>query len=428
MTDPIPAHYSQQLVRDLIAGQASEGGNLDFKSTMHFGPTKSEKAKILKSIMAFANTRDGGHILIGAREDGGRFVLENINEDQANSFDPTEIGTFSKNYCSPLPSVSRTILEHDGKTLLMLKIAEFGTEPIVCLKSCHDSDNKLIIRAGGIYVRTTDARSVEIESGEQMRSLLNLAVLKRGDQLLHQIGRLVGTPAPTTEKGLDAGYQEELQTAYSRFDELEVTTPWWAVEIFPIPHNVERFETTSNLREIRQTATVNLRGWDFPHVDPQNDLPFDSGIESFTHWEQFHEAHRFYKSGLFAFRRKFHEEADEYYRGTVSYVQAIFTLTEFFTFAKRYTESLPGEIPHLVVRITVTNLSDHPLRFDPGNFGHTYRTAAKEFHNEYKLTTEELKSSHVELAAKSAKQLFDLYGRDLSLDVIGEWQKQILPS
>jgi len=51
---------------------------------MAFAPNEV-KGKLLKCIMAFANTRDGGHILIGVEQKGVRFEPTGATEQQARS-------------------------------------------------------------------------------------------------------------------------------------------------------------------------------------------------------------------------------------------------------------------------------------------------------------------------------------------------------
>jgi hypothetical protein len=101
--------------------------------------------------------------------------------------------------------------------VVLLRVAEFENEPIVCIKDCHDEKNGLALRAGSIYVRTPDARSAPIESGEEMRALLDLAVQKRGDVLLGQIRGLVGHLESSNPKAVIESYQDELVAASEFF-------------------------------------------------------------------------------------------------------------------------------------------------------------------------------------------------------------------
>ncbi len=130
---------AQALVRQLLERQ-SEDRSLDYKTALTFD--SEHKGKLLRCIMAFANTRDGGYILVGVDQRGARFEQVGVTPEQARSFDPTKIGDFAKNYCSILPRVSVREVAIDGLTLLLLRVAEFIDEPIVCISDLHDAMKK----------------------------------------------------------------------------------------------------------------------------------------------------------------------------------------------------------------------------------------------------------------------------------------------
>ncbi len=415
----------EQLVRQLLDRQ-SESRSLDYKAPLTFGPTKADKGEILKWLMAFANTRDGGYILVGVQEAAGRFTPEGIDGNQAASFDPTDIGNFAQNYCSVLPTVSSHRVTIDGADVMLLRVDEFADEPIVCTKDLHDASGKTwILRAGSIYVRTPDARCVAIDSGEAMRGFLDLAVQKRGDALLHQIRKLVGTSKIIDPGKLPDAYTPELESASELFSREKVDSPYWYVEVIPSDYDPKLVPSNSRLKEIRRESAVSIRGWDFPHIDREYDRAFESGIESVTHWARYHEAHRFYRSGLFTWRRQLSEDSTEQYQGSISYVSAIYSLTEFFIFANRYAPLVAPE-GEFSIRVGVTGLSGRVLRSDPGVFFEDFTTGAKSFEKIFRLPVEEVRASHLELANESARQLFELYGLDISREVIEDWQKRFV--
>jgi len=220
-----------RLVRELLE-QQSESRSLDFKGPMMFGPSKAEKAERLKCMMAFANTRDGGYLLIGVEQNGGRFVPRGVTRDQARSFDPTDIGNFAKNYCSVSLHLTSQVVDVDGVDLLLVRVAEFDDEPVVCTKDLDDASGKAIVRAGSIYVLTPDARCVAIEASEAMRALLDLAIQKRGEALIGQIRRLVGSaPANHDNDAVSSAYVGEIADATTLFDREQLSEPYWDLEI-----------------------------------------------------------------------------------------------------------------------------------------------------------------------------------------------------
>jgi hypothetical protein len=59
-------------------------------------------AGLTKDILALANCRDGGVIVVGKQESQpGKFVLAGLSELQAASFETTKVATWVYNHCSP---------------------------------------------------------------------------------------------------------------------------------------------------------------------------------------------------------------------------------------------------------------------------------------------------------------------------------------
>ncbi|WP_280309022.1 AlbA family DNA-binding domain-containing protein [Nocardia abscessus] len=414
----------QELVRQLLVRQ-SETRNLDYKEAISFDTSKKEKGEVLKDIIAMSNTRDGGYLLVGVEQHGGKFKPVGITSQQAKSFDPTNIGQFAKNYCSLLPVVGAQVVEIDGVELLLLRVDEFDSEPIVCTKDLHGDKNDLVLRAGSIYVRTTDARSLAIDSGESMRAFLDLAVQKRGDALLTQVRGLVGGPVIFGASDPSDAYQEEIDSAERFFvDNLIDVQNSWYFEVFPKDYDGDR-QSAARLKEIRRESVVILRGWDFPHVDRVYDQIFDDGIQSLTHWERFHEAHRVYRSGLFTWRSQPHEDIDDGTENSLSIVSSIYSITEFFIFSSRYA-SLMVDSGDIVMRVGIAGLNGRALTSGPEMRYHQYQTAATRFNRSYSTSIEELRSSYLDLASDATRRLFDLYGFDARPELIRYWQEKLV--
>jgi hypothetical protein len=414
------------LVRQLLDRQA-ESRSLDYKAPTVFGPDKKEKGEFIKSIVAFANTRDGGSILVGVEQSGGKFIPRGVSRDEASSFDPTVIGQFARNYFSLLPTVTSHVVSIDDIDLLLLSIEEFENEPIVCTKDLHGDKDQFILRAGSIYVRTTDSQCAAIDSGETMRAFLDFAIQKRGDALLSQIQRLMGTPAIIAASDPSQGHEREIANAEDLYiqEGLVDPQPYWHVEIFPKIYKEYQIPAIARLREVRQESVVSIRGWSFPHVDREHDGVFEGGIQSVTHWHQYQEAHRLYSSGLFTWRQQIKEDFTDRYSNSISYISSIYSITEYFIFASRLA-TLVAKGGDFIIRIGVTGLKGHVLRMDSDGFDEDYETMASEFNRSYDVSLEGLRASHLDFAADATRQLFELYGLDITLDTIKEWQTRFI--
>ncbi|HUT11961.1 MAG TPA: ATP-binding protein [Thermoguttaceae bacterium] len=78
-----------------------ESANIDAKVPMEWdGGEKS--AELAKDIVAFANSRDGGVLVIGKEEvQSGKFETTGVSAQQAATFDTTKVATWINNRFSP---------------------------------------------------------------------------------------------------------------------------------------------------------------------------------------------------------------------------------------------------------------------------------------------------------------------------------------
>jgi Putative DNA-binding domain len=427
---PDPDHLDDEaaitLVRQLLSRQG-EDRNLDYKAAMAFA-TNEVKGKLLKCIMAFANTRDGGHILVGVEQKGVRFEPTGLTTQQARSFDLTDIGNFARRHCSTLPRLTTREVTIDDLTVLLVRVAEFSDEPIVCTNDLHDSNQKSILRKGNIYVRTEDARCVAIDSSETMRSFLALAVQKHSEGLLEQIRGLVGAAPINAALTMPSElYAVEISSAEDMFVREELSAPeaYWYCSLMPASYVRERVPTIARLREIRVQAEVALRGWNFPHTDREHSQTFEDGVESVTHWSRHNEASRFYRSGLFTWRHLLREDASHEYEGTISFVSSIYSLLEVFVFASRYAP-LITDTGDFIVSVGMANIGGYDLVNDTNGFRDTRSTAASMFAREYRASVEELRASYRDFATDAAQRLFELFSFDVPASAVEHWQSRLL--
>lgn len=425
VTAPLDDAAAEVLVCQLLERQA-EGRNLDYKAALAFD--KQHKGKLLKCIMAFANTRDGGYILVGVSQQGARFEPKGVTDEQVRSFDTTKIGDFARNHCSVLPRVTPREVVIDGCRLLLVHVAEFTDEPIVCTSDLHDAEGKPILRKGHVYVRTEDARCVEIDTSETMRALLDLALAKRGEGLIAQIRRLVGTDTVVDSgPGPSELYVDELAAAQAMFEREGLAGPdaYFSFTVIPAVYDRERI-SRSRLREIRLQSEVSLRGWNFPHTDRERNGAFEDGLESVTHWGHHHEANRFYTSGLFTWHKALREDGSENRRGTISYVSAIYSLLEMFVFASRYAPMV-ADTGDFIATVALENIGDRQLSLD--NYGVSddlKSTAATRFGHAYRAPVEQLRASWREYATDASHRLFELFELDVPTASIEQWQSKLL--
>ena len=133
------------------------------------------KVKITKSIMALANLRDGGWIVIGKEEQSDRsFRLIGLSQQESDTYDSDEIKAFV--YARAEPPVSFDVVKTDfeKKRFVLIKVSEFAEVPIICKKSDGN-----ILHCGQVYVRSKGKpESIPIPSDAEMREIIEIAVDK----------------------------------------------------------------------------------------------------------------------------------------------------------------------------------------------------------------------------------------------------------
>ena len=101
-----------------------ESDNIDAKCGMKWDGAETS-AGLAKDIAAFANSRDGGIVVIGKEEiSSGKFVWNGVTEEQAKSFETTKVGDWINRYFSPPIRLVCYRQEYDGKTFVVITVAE----------------------------------------------------------------------------------------------------------------------------------------------------------------------------------------------------------------------------------------------------------------------------------------------------------------
>lgn len=89
----------EELVRYVLAAGESDG--VDAKAPLTWDGAE-HSASLTKDILAFANSRDGGVIVIGKSETAGSgFSLDGLTNEQAASFDTTKVAAWVNSRAAP---------------------------------------------------------------------------------------------------------------------------------------------------------------------------------------------------------------------------------------------------------------------------------------------------------------------------------------
>lgn len=420
-----------------IIEQKAESKNVDYKERCNWkSAAKDDKTEIVKDILAMANTQDGGKIVFGVRDSNFEFV--GLNEDDYHSFDQTKVNDFLHKYSDPKHSCQVVKQLVDQKRVVVLDVPEFSDVPVICKKDAHSSKDgaRLILAQGQLYIRTDKASTQVIPGAQEMRELLGRALTKKGDELLHNIKRLIkGKPARTSDES-KAEYEAETVEAEQFFleklgSDLE-NYGYWEVLAYPVEHAENRI-ALSEIKDLIKNSEVHLRGWDFPHTDTHGGTSnFNKGRQSVITWERYREAYRAYTSGLFIWNRVTWEDLmSEASKGSpsLSFISAIYSVTEFFLFLKRYYEKVsPDDDLAIFIKLTRTagrslvSLDDGSAPLPPW-----YKCDEEQIVLAKTVKVVDLMASSIELANQTIREIFSIFNwDDVQEKVVADWQTKLI--
>lgn len=210
---------------------------------------------------------------------------------------------------------------------------------------------------------------------------------------------------------------------------------FWQVLIRPVKYKADRIEFTSLLPLIQKTS-IQLRGWDFPHIDPHNPIHKDvAWIGQECDWGHFLESWRFYQSGQFfhsgGIWRDWRDQSDlwpaeeDWKPGALLGVaDTVFHFSEIFEFAARLALTDAGdELIHIEIKLSgLKNRSlfnDDPQRM---GFVHRFKTSIDEFPATLDVSRTELIANPNDLAIMQVQQLFARFGWEPSLEQLRAFQ------
>lgn len=153
---------------------------------------------------------------------------------------------------------------------------------------------------------------------------------------------------------------------------------YWETRIIPdIPFKEDYLIDRQTMKGVLQSASVDLRGWDYPHIPPYDNeghsiYPKVDGWESVAEFGWHKEVWRFWQSGLFVHLfSEFADWLDEDPWGHThgaeegeKYLDPLMTLyraTEILLFARNLSGLLPGQ-PTLKVSVKIIRLKGRRLK------------------------------------------------------------------
>jgi hypothetical protein len=203
---------------------------------------------------------------------------------------------------------------------------------------------------------------------------------------------------------------------------------YWRINFQPNSLNSEKL-SLAQCRSAVEGSSVNLRGWDYPHVPQQNNdrggvLPSGDFQEGWINWWNHIEFWRMYRSRQFlhylALREDWFEESDwaknlakEILPGQrLGTGGAVNQITEIFEFLSRLGRA-GLYVDGVQVSISLENTENRELWVDSSKrmpFSFPRKTGAKKIEIRRKVNPDDFIAKTTEIALSAVSELFDQFG------------------
>jgi len=240
------------------------------------------------------------------------------------------------------------------------------------------------------------------------------------------------TPSP---KESEERFTPEIKTARDRLyaivgSNLTHLGGWEAI-LHPLDHQSFRLPDLRKARDLTKNATISLRGWPFPYIDPKQSGFFLKGYYSNTNWKRHVEGFVTNQSGLFLWQKLMWEDLEtspgSRSQKTLSFLGMIFELTEILLFAGTYSPRVSRD-ERFRLRVTLQGTANRVLTADPSiNLDNSYICREPEIPLEGIFSSTELKERGTEIANDWIRKALLIFGAEsISSTVIKEWQDKLI--
>jgi predicted HTH transcriptional regulator len=169
----------QELEEIFAAGHEVSG--VEFKAP---GPRADAYlfASVTRAVLAMANRADGGLVIVGVQEGAnGAPQPAGLSTPDLQTWNHDDVAAGLAPAADPFVTVQLEPSVYRGVSLLVIRVLEFETLPVICRRQFLDPRNaaRQVLRDGAVYVRTRrKPETSEIPSQTEMRELLDLAIQK----------------------------------------------------------------------------------------------------------------------------------------------------------------------------------------------------------------------------------------------------------
>lgn len=161
--------------------------NVELKRSISWDSDRN-RAKIVKTILAMSNIRDGGYLVLGFSQQADSFEPVGVRDDHLSSFKYDNVKSHVALFADPFATFFMKIIEDkvEDKKFIVFSIDEFEEIPIICKRNGLEN-----LREGDIYTRSRRMpSSVRVPTQSEMREIIDMAIEKGVRKFLEQSQRV----------------------------------------------------------------------------------------------------------------------------------------------------------------------------------------------------------------------------------------------
>ena len=154
-----------------ILSEGVERPKIEYK-----GPVEWGSGLFIKDILAMANMKDGGYIIVGISQDSDKRIIRNgLAQEQLSTYDIDIMREQIKKFAEPFVDFTVSPIEDLAeKKYVVIHIHEFELLPVVCSAPFSD------VKQGQVYFRTSRGcvKSEAIAHSNDMRDIIERSAIK----------------------------------------------------------------------------------------------------------------------------------------------------------------------------------------------------------------------------------------------------------
>lgn len=139
-------------------------------------------AKVARAVLAMANQRDGGWVIVGVAEGADDALApEGLTPEDLRTWRYDDVAAAMRECADPGVTLDVDRPVYDGKTFVVIRVAEFEEVPVLCARP-YDRDGDVVLKRGALYVRSrTAARSSSGPISDRASAIVSSRASSRHD-------------------------------------------------------------------------------------------------------------------------------------------------------------------------------------------------------------------------------------------------------